>query len=285
MKLSIILTFCDKDYHYINDFLKDIKNKVKIEHEILLVDNRINNKEELPDKELYDKVLVFSNKSNFGRHKAVFEVTGDRIWFIDADDEIYEIDESFEEYLGGEEEYIQFLYLDYKEQFFANGNCSLWNKWLKTDVCKEKFLKFKDLPIVFHDDYLMISALKTYKSVQKKIYVYRNDRSLCYSDGLKDSREVLRSFSGLKYLREELAATDNFGFWFYRAISDAFWFCYNSVREIDKEFAFNVVFSCIRFTDFIEVMKVMFPEINDDNNRIAVEIYERWEKFQKKIHK
>ena len=150
MKLSIVLTFCDKDYHYINDFLKDIKNKVKIEHEILLVDNRINNKEELPDKELYDKVLVFSNKSNFGRHKAVFEVTGDRIWFIDADDEIYEIDESFEEYLGGEEEYIQFLYLDYKEQFFANGNCSLWNKWLKTDVCKEKFLKFKDLPMDCH---------------------------------------------------------------------------------------------------------------------------------------
>ena len=55
MKLSIVLTFCDKDYHYINDFLKDIKNKVKIEHEILLVDNRINNKEELPNKELYDK--------------------------------------------------------------------------------------------------------------------------------------------------------------------------------------------------------------------------------------
>lgn len=284
MKLSIILTFCDKDYHYINDFLKDIKKKVKIEHEVLLVDNRINNTEELPSKKLYDKVLVFGNKSNFGRHKAVFEATGDRIWFIDADDEIYEIDESFEEYLSGEEDFVQFLYLDYKGKFFVNGNCSLWNKWLKTEVCKELFAKFQDLPIVFHDDYLMLSTLKTSKSVQKKIYVYRNDRSLCYSDGLKDSREVLRSFSGLKYLRAELAAVDNFGYWFYRAISDAFWFCYTGVIEKDKEFAFNMVFSCINFSDFVEVMRIMFSEINNDNNKIAADIYERWEKFQKKMH-
>jgi hypothetical protein len=34
----------------------------------------------------------------------------------------------------------------------------------------------------------------------------------------------------------------------------------------------------------VEVIKIMFAEMNDDNNKIAAEIYEKWDKFQRKMH-
>lgn len=208
--LSIIITFCDKDFKYLNDLIESIKQKVKIPYEIILVDNRKENKEIIQNKESY-KILVFENKTNFSRYKAVFSASGKKIWFIDVDDEIFEIDETFSKYLNYEEKIINFSVYDYINKFYYLSDVGMWNKWLDTKTCQEEFKKFKDYEIRNNDDSLMLSALKKYENIiiiPKKIYIYRRDRGN-FSYKRKENVDFFKHLLlGLEHLEEELKLID-----------------------------------------------------------------------------
>ena len=42
MRLTIGILFCDKDISYLKDLLKNIKDKIQIAYEVILLDNRDN---------------------------------------------------------------------------------------------------------------------------------------------------------------------------------------------------------------------------------------------------
>lgn len=94
MKLSVVVLCCDKDYTCVEKQIAAINEHVKIEHEIVIVDNREKNK----DKPLNeDGAIVYTEGKNMmpfeGRRKAVMNaVNGDYVWFVDVDDEICNVE-------------------------------------------------------------------------------------------------------------------------------------------------------------------------------------------------
>lgn len=188
--LSIIICFCDKDFYYLNGLLKEIKEKVLIKYEIILIDNRINNKEILNlDKNI--KITKSEiNKTQFFRYnkKVLDLVEGERIWYIDVDDSIETIDKSFEKYLNYNEDIIIFSTRIVCTQESLNGakeadHKSLHSKWLKTETCKKNFKDFpEEATIVFSEDNIALLTFKNQKKckIDKTIYNYHLDNSENY---------------------------------------------------------------------------------------------------------
>lgn len=217
-KLTIIMCFCDKDFCYLENMLNQIKNKILVNHEILLLDNRENNKEQINiDKSLYTKIYSFGfNGYNFSRIKLIKYATGNYIWFIDCDDEIVEtIDDSF----LPEKDYdvIEFYFDDELGTFgkyFRDVNyvSVFWNKWIKKDFCENAWKGLENYKISFGDDIILIGILKennienSYIRKEKTIYNYRNDRSSLWNSeiSIENFRNSLFGFfDGLKIIREK----------------------------------------------------------------------------------
>ena len=93
MRLSIIIIFCDKDFKYLSNIINNVEKFIKVEHEIILVDNR---NDQTPFETKYKVVSKGKNCYIFeGRRIGLDAATGDYVWFIDVDDEIInEISES-----------------------------------------------------------------------------------------------------------------------------------------------------------------------------------------------
>ena len=163
MKISCIILFCDRDYIYIPELLNNIHENLKIDHEIILVDNREEYKDidiEIPDEIDVSYIDMGRNFRQLQARKfASQNATGDYIWFIDADDNILEVNDSIERriidrkfpdmivfnYNEGytEKDFNTVLHFD-DTQFYTIGliNKSMrkmidvfnWNKWYKKDI-------------------------------------------------------------------------------------------------------------------------------------------------------
>lgn len=223
MGVSIIIPFCDKDFCYIKDILSKIDTNVKIQHEVILLDNRENKNYKVEGK--FDKIVINEhNGYNYSRKKAVPEATMEYIWFIDADDTIYEIDETFNDILNKNYDSIDFLFTDdlnkfcfYKDKkivdFFTDT--ILWNRWIKTNCCLKAFKDLSDCKLCFSDDVILCYALgnvckNNFKS-DKKIYHYHNNRSLIHNNKKISDKAIDEMFIGIGHYKEELRKINHEG--------------------------------------------------------------------------
>lgn len=232
--LTIGILFCDRDLEYLYDLLKTIPYKIKIPYEVILFDNR---DDFTTDVSFLDGYKVLNkNGGNIrqlvGRKKIIEEASGDFVWFVDADDELFEIDESFLSLLQSDYDFVSFAFLiKSKDGEFWNeladkvimGNLlrpeanntpsCLWNKWIKTTVLKKVIEYIPDDARVSASEDLVyvLGALKFGKSqIQSSSYVYTfNAENSCsgiidYSGflekfkrcffGLQEANKIIKSF-------------------------------------------------------------------------------------------
>lgn len=96
MKLSVVIPFCDKDFNFLENLISQIKQNVKISHEIILIDNRENDTTDIT----FPEVKIFSQHKNLGQFEArlyaVKFCQGEYIWYVDADDQVLEVPTKYE---------------------------------------------------------------------------------------------------------------------------------------------------------------------------------------------
>lgn len=215
--LTIGILFCDRDLNYLQEFLSLIFYKVKIPYELILLDNRTDTSSDISFLDSYN--VLNKEQGNIyqlaGRKKIIENAIGDFIWFVDPDDTLFEIDESFNEILNSNFDFISFSFLiKSKDGEFWNeikdkvieGNlllpeanntpCCLWNKWIRTSVLKQVIEFIPDTARVSASEDLIyvLGALKFGSSqLQNSKYIYTfNSENSC--SGLNDYSEQLEKF-------------------------------------------------------------------------------------------
>lgn len=178
MKLTIAITFWDKDQNNIPKLLNNIEENVKVEHEVITIDNR----EDTTTKLSFTPTYSFGyNARQFNARKKALELAkGEFIWFIDGDDEIMELnsisdhDIQVYQYTSNnmevhftEEEIVDF----YNTKTFIDSYVPLWNKIFR----KSLFDGFNlEADIITSEDVIYnlyaIRKAKSYKRFSKTIY-------------------------------------------------------------------------------------------------------------------
>ena len=217
MFLSIVAAFCDKDCQLIESLIDNIEKKVKVEHEIILIDNRENNHSEIDFK----NAKVYSKGYNAyqfeARRYAVQFCSGEYIWFIDADDEIFTVDikNNFTDDIICFNYAIKTTIVQhspmyyYIEETFQNQfthiytkdiknyirehcsvwdlcGCTLWNKWIRKDLMEKVVAPLPvDEIIVASEDVLYCSlVIDRSDSIcfcKDTIYLYKECDSMAYN--------------------------------------------------------------------------------------------------------
>ena len=197
--LTIGVLFCDNDLDYLKGLIENIKNKVWIDYELIFCDNRNNFDDDISF--LDDYKVVNKEQGNIyqlaGRKKIIEEATGSYIWFVDADDDVFPIDESFNDLLENNYDEYVFSYIVKSEEEenwplcienkliendlltpeCINTPCCLWNKWIKTTVLKEviKYVPDSIRASASEDLFYTLATLKlsnTQYQSNKYIYTY-----------------------------------------------------------------------------------------------------------------
>ena len=225
--LSIGITVCDKDYKLCDKLLRQISEKVKVEHEVIIIDNR---EQFVAEKTSWTPSYSFGyNAYQFSARAKIIETArGNYIWFIDGDDDIGEID-SFD----WSEDIIAFSYSTYpvgdvhiKEDLITQDVFSyetsviikpvLWNKIIKKRLFTEEFInKYRNLKIVTNEDTLWCyEALRHADSVRiidKIIYQHNlglsNKQDSFSEDNLK---EITTGYKEMAEILREVIKDDNF---------------------------------------------------------------------------
>lgn len=224
MRLTIGILFCDKDILYLKDLLKNIKDKIQISHEVILLDNRDNFDDDISFLDKY-KVLN-KNKGNIyqlvGRKKIIEEATGKYIWFIDADDDVFLITEQFIDIIDKNIDINIFSYLniDGEKQFWNEEEdmdfsgdillpecyklSCLWNKWIKAERLKEVAAIIpEDIRASASEDnfynLMLLKKCSTLSYHKEYIYIFNSNRSCsAYNDYTNNVNKFKRCIFGLK---------------------------------------------------------------------------------------
>lgn len=195
--LSIIVLFCDKDVQYLPNILWDIQNRVKVSHEIILVDNRENDKSDLPE----GNYKINSNGTNAyqfeGRRLGLDIAHGQYVWYVDADDSIINNIEEKDFRNIYQSDVIQFFYENSKGEInpqpgvVHSDNLELFGMALWCRFIKTKFLKMimRNIKrnIVFsgyEDRYLLrliTDNMRNVSFIDKVYYRYNFDTSVRFS--------------------------------------------------------------------------------------------------------
>jgi len=188
MKLSICVLFCDKDCHMAEVLSNKIINSAvsAVDKEVLFLDNRENNHDELH----FNKgVKVYKAGSNLyqlqGRKFLVSKATGDYIWFIDADDDIYFVDQDIVDLADKltydviifSYSYEGFPFKDWKQKEFGPGypinekyGAMAWNKWFRRSILEKVETYVSDgLKVIASEDLILVVGASKFS--QKSIYV------------------------------------------------------------------------------------------------------------------
>src|SRR5574344_889885 len=92
LPLSMVIIFCDKDYGNIKNIIERIRKVVKINYEVILIDNREKKKDCPLGFDFCDDVKIYSKDYNcyqFEARKFSLQFcSGEYVWFIDGDDNI-----------------------------------------------------------------------------------------------------------------------------------------------------------------------------------------------------
>lgn len=221
-KLSIIIPFCDKDYQYIDALSKEINERIKIKHEVIFVDNR-ESKKDKKISPVNSKVISkgYNLSTLGGRMFGTSVATGDYIWFVDSDDDVYSVNECFKNF---DEDIINFNFYDSGKRKEEDCNkhvekveeiinySALWNKWIKKCICEKCFSKFpKDATLSQGEDFLMtvliIRYAKTVKVLNKTFYCFNSERGLSNTKNIKNFENFkifLNGFGNLETIKEKV---------------------------------------------------------------------------------
>ena len=206
-KLSIIVLFCDKDKQYIPDLLKQIRTKVKIPHEVVLIDNCTDPVE--PDGDDFKYYAFGYNAYQLaGRKKGAELASGDYMWFVDADDEILSIEEKDIKYLEENDDIIIFNIIsrvpiapEVEKDFIIEGNLlqesiyrtvvkTLWNKWIRSGIVRkiERAVPKNLETCSLEDTLIWIGALfygKQIRFATKTVYYVHQERGYTGRDNVE----------------------------------------------------------------------------------------------------
>lgn len=256
MKLSICVLFCDKDCHLAEKLSYKLSSCTIgiFDKEILFLDNRENNHDEL---HFNNEVKVFSAGYNTyqlqGRKFLVSKATGDYIWFIDADDDIYFVDNDFLE-IANEMKYdviaFSFMYEDVPNKEWKRAEfgpeyplnekygAQAWNKWFKRSILDKVESYVPDgLKVIASEDLiLVVGASKFAKSsifIPDILYKFNTEASMsgCKSIhdieafkhimfGREDANKVMLSIVGDKYNFDTITTNDAVFFLYKAGICD-----------------------------------------------------------------
>lgn len=216
-KLSIVCLVYDGNVHYLDSFIKMIQERVRVDYEIVVVDNREDKTSPLdvPQK----AVLVETSDGNIGilngRRLGVNAATGDYIWLVDIDDEIAIImDKDW-----GDSDIIVFPYIeqDGKMRNYTGTNLQqdsffeilsfvlissyLWNKWVRSDVLKRAYKIVPSFRCIYHEDNLLYFPLmECAKSVKfplsHAIYKHINHEDSTTTKHFSKEKDIDRLFTG-----------------------------------------------------------------------------------------
>src|SRR5574344_1048760 len=161
--LSIVILYCDRDWQFIEKLISSINNKLKICQQIICIDNRQNTNEIINFQNAEIHCLGYNMYQLAARKYAMQFVKGNYVWFIDADDDIYEVDSSFSKLLENNYDIIEINYKNsdnwvgqyfIEEEFTKDSLCyeemfkkmqgMLWNKWINYNILKKVFLLIPD---------------------------------------------------------------------------------------------------------------------------------------------
>lgn len=215
--LTLGILFCDRDITYLQDLLESIAKQVHVPYEIILLDNRTDTTSDISFLDSY--TVLNKGQGNIyqlaGRKKIIENATGDFIWFIDCDDSLFEIDESFNEILNSRFDFISFSFrIKYSDSELNNevqdkiiegslllpeannSPCCLWNKWIRTSVLRQVIPFIPDTARVSASEDLIyvLGALKYSNSqlqCSKYIYTFNSDFSC---SGLNDYSGQIEKF-------------------------------------------------------------------------------------------
>lgn len=234
MKLSIVILFCDKDAMRIDSLLAEIALKVKVENEVVLIDNR----EKTKDKQclpfvLPENVKIISQGYNVrqleSRRMAAEVVTGDYVWFVDADDHIMEITDDYINFCNHD---VIVWQQDYNEpqktgtilksevsQFMLNTvEYEHWNKWYKADVLKKAAARLeKGFMLSMREDQILVTLILREAAdilfANKPVYNYNKEDANAANTNIKDFDAWKSSMFGWNfydYLLEKYLDKDEF---------------------------------------------------------------------------
>lgn len=269
MMLSIGITVCDKDYKNCSDILNQIKERVKIEHEVIIIDNREEFKDEPTE---WKPTFAFGyNAYQFSARAKIIELAkGDYLWFVDGDDEVGEVNN-----LDYNEDVIVFSYATYPvtnvhlepavytENIFtyemADKTCHvLWNKFYKKNLFTKDYIdKFYGVKMVTAEDTIWnFVALKNAKSLRiVDEIIYYHKEGLTNRLGvitLKEVESLLTGFDDMqRIMKDVLGDTD-----FYR----------NSMRN-----TYNTLMIFVpRCQEMKKALRMMLDKIPKENIREAL---------------
>lgn len=227
MMLSIGITVCDKDYKNCSDILNQIKERVKVEHEVIIIDNR-----EACINELTDWQATFAfgyNAYQFSARAKIIELAkGNYIWFVDGDDEVGEVNS-----LDYDEDIIAFSYATYPvtnvhvdpavytEGIFTYEMADrvkhvLWNKFYKKSLFSKDWIdKFYGIKMVTAEDTIWnFVALKNAKSLRMvDEIIYYHKEGLTNRLGvvtLKEVESLLTGFDDMQRIVHEVLGDTEF---------------------------------------------------------------------------
>lgn len=220
MKLSIIALFSDGDKHLFNKWLQNTEEKVKVEHEVIVVDNTSDGSIKS------DEVKVVRGGDNLGvfqgRRLGFENSCGDYIWFVDGDDDVLSITK-----FDYDTDFVCFNYLcilknekgdkvckdPYPISYKAEGNfyhwswkekCKnmVWNKFIKREILEKIYPGIPQFEMYTSEDTLLsLFVMMVSKSVYFENHAfYRYYKNIGYSEGAEfsDIESATRIFKGTK---------------------------------------------------------------------------------------
>lgn len=189
--LSIVVAFCDKDYQYIESLIDNINQSIKLNHEIILIDNRENTDVFINFKNAKVYKKGFNSYQFEARRFSIQFCSGKYVWFVDADDKIFNINEDLQQIDADlicfncvcKNKIIRFPYsivkLKYlyeksrinilsskelcnkysKKDIWDIFGCTLWNKWIKRDLINSVINLIPENKIIVASEDIFYSSL------------------------------------------------------------------------------------------------------------------------------
>lgn len=192
--LSIIVLICDNDFQHLEKSLSCIKKYIKVNYQVVVVDNREKNNNQLPEGN-YEIVKPSENTYCFeGRRIGLEKAIGKYIWYIDVDDEI--CDYLLPEDISNNEIDFYQMYTKTEKGGLTPGSfhgCLLafpdgvWSRLYRADFLREIYTPIKrNLKIVQFED-LALKELIFQKNpkveyIDKVMYFYITERSVNFSE-------------------------------------------------------------------------------------------------------
>lgn len=231
MFLTIGILVSDKDVNNLNNLISQIKEKVKIENEIIICNNSSN------EIAVENATILNNGNGNIyqlrGRKLIIEQAEGDYIWFIDADDSINEVkeedftadiiefncnaikeDETKTLTMFEETETVE-VETNLVSEKYQVGIQSLWNKFVKTTILKQAVEQIPDTDVSALEDWIFLYAsmmiAQSYQKNTQNIYNYNVVDSSSNTEDFSDCFEKFeRSISGVKDgMNLLMSVTDN----------------------------------------------------------------------------